>query len=480
MAKITRKDTTVALNVTDAIMAILKTWYKDGVENLLFRNSPVVKKIKKTRVEGKEQAFSALYSSGGAVGANYTKAKARAAVTSRNVEFKVTPGQLFSCYSMNQQEVQASLSKKGAYMKVAGNKMFAANESLRKMLAGAFYGNGYGLIGKFTTTSSVTWTNNTTQTITVQDSCAMKLAVGMGIDITSAVGTYASTVATVNVAAINGNAITFENKTGSSISLSATTTYYLCYEGSIDASNNALLPMGLGGWLPIVNKRTGDAWNKGDGTGYIEKNFFGVGRKVNVEALAGNFYEGQSGESSTPYKTVEELIRRCRRYGSQANMIVMNDGDWKTVADSTALTNAYVTNGLDKKVKQTKGTSALNFGFSTSWIENVYDDPYCPEGLFYVLDLDTIELWSYTNVDKFDNDGIAGNEPGKPEIPDVDGDEKHEMGLIFDDILNVQPGSGSDNGPDVLVSLSVYGSFVCLNPSVNGVGIFYNQTPLGV
>jgi hypothetical protein len=80
VAKITRKDTTVALNVSDAIKAILKTWYKDGVENLLFRNSPVVKKIKKTRVEGKEQAFSALYSSGGAVGANYTKAKARAAV----------------------------------------------------------------------------------------------------------------------------------------------------------------------------------------------------------------------------------------------------------------------------------------------------------------------------------------------------------------------------------------------------------------
>ena len=152
MAKIIEKDTTVALNVSDAIKAILKTWYKDGVENLLFRNSPVVKKIKKTRVEGKEQAFSALYSSGGAVGANYTtltytKAKARAAITSRNVEFKVTPGQLFSCYSMNQQEVQASLSKKGAYMKVAGNKMFAANESLRKMLAGAFYGNGHGLIG---------------------------------------------------------------------------------------------------------------------------------------------------------------------------------------------------------------------------------------------------------------------------------------------------------------------------------------------
>ena len=472
MAKITRKDTTVALNVNDAIKAILKTWYKDGVENLLFRNSPVVKKIKKTRVEGKEQAFSALYSSGGAVGANYTKAKARAAVTSRNVEFKVTPGQLFSCYSMNQQEVQASLSKKGAYMKVAGNKMFAANESLRKMLAGAFYGNGHGLVGSFTTTSAVTWANNATQTITVQGSCAIKLAVGMGIAFTSAVGTAASTVGIAEVTAINGNDVTFTNLSGSTISLSATTTYYLCYEGSTDSSNNPLLPVGLAGWLPYVAKRTTSAW-----TTYIGNTFFGVNRSVNVEALAGNFYTPANSE--TKDKTVEELIRRCRRYGSQADMIVMNDMDWKEVAQATSLTNAYVTNYGDKKVKQTKGTSNMMFGFSTSWIENVYDDPYCPEGLFYVLDLDTIELWTYTNVDKFENDGVADNEPGKPEIPDVDGDEKHEMGLIFDDILNVQPGSGSDNGPDVLVSLSVYGSFVVLNPSVNGVGIFYNQTPLG-
>lgn len=464
----------MALNVNDAIKAILKTWYKDGVENLLFRNSPVVKKIKKTRVEGKEQAFSALYSSGGAVGANFNKAKARASVTSRNVEFKVTPGQLFSCYSMNQQEVQASLSKKGAYMKVAGNKMFSANESLRKMMAGAFYGNGHGLIGSVATTDAVTWTANSKQTFTVQGSCAMKLAVGMGVVFTDDVGDESDSKGPVEVTAINGLSVTFKNTTAASISLSASTTYYICYEGSTDTSDNPLLPMGLMGWLPYKNGRTGDSW-----TSYIGTSFFGVNRSVNVEALAGNFYAGVSGEDK--FKTVEELIRRCRRYGSQANMIVMNDADWKAVAQSTSLTNAYVTNGLDKKVKQTKGTSVLNFAFSTSWIENVYDDPYCPEYLFYVLDMDTIEFWSYTNVEKFDNDGIAGNEPGKPEIPDVDGDEKHEMGLIFDDILNVQPGSGSDNGPDVLVTLSVYGSFVVLNPSVNGVGTFYDASihPIG-
>lgn len=472
MAKITVKDRPLALNVNDAIKAILKTWYKDGVENLLFRNSPVVKKIKKTRVEGKEQAFSALYSSGGAVGANFNKAKTRAGITSRNVEFKVTPGQLFSCYSMNQQEVQASLSKKGAYMKVAGNKMFSANESLRKMLAGCFYGNGHGLIGKVATTDAITWTASSNQTFALDGSTVMKLSVGMGVIFTATVGDESAGLGAVEVVSINGNSVTFKNTTTGSISLSASTTYYICYEGATDSNDNPLLPMGLAGWLPIVANRTGDTWSS-----YISTNFFNVNRSVNVEALAGNYYKPSASEEM--YKTVEELIRRCRRYGSQADMIVMNDADWKAVAQSTALTNAYVTNTGNKKINQTKGTSMLNFAFSTSWIENVYDDPYCPEGLFYVLDMSTIEFWTYTNVEKFDNDDIAGNEPGKPEIPDVDGDEKHQMGLIFDDILNVQPGAGSDNGPDVLVTLSVFGTFVVLNPSVNGVGVFYNQTPLG-
>ena len=156
----------------------MKIWYKDGVENLLFRESPVVKEIGKVRVEGKQQNFAAIYGAGGAVSGKFTQAKAKAAEVVKNAEFQVTPGQLFSCYSMNQQEVQASLSKKGAYMKVAGNKMFAANESLRKMLAGAFYGNGRGLIGKITTAADeASWAANATKTFTVADSCAIKLAV---------------------------------------------------------------------------------------------------------------------------------------------------------------------------------------------------------------------------------------------------------------------------------------------------------------
>ena len=41
------------------------------------------------------------------------------------------------------------------------------------------------------------------------------------------------------------------------------------------------------------------------------------------------------------------------------------------------------------------------------------------------------------------------------------------------DYINVQPGSGSDDGPDVLVTLQLFGSFVVLNPANCAVGLFY-------
>ena len=136
-----------AITADDAILNILKVYYKDGIQNLMFRNSPVVKEINKTRVEGKQQNFAAVYSRGGAVAGDFLVAEKKAAENVKNAEFKVTPGQLFSVFSYNAKEVQSSLSKKGAYMKIAGNKFFAANQAFRSTLAASLYGRGYGEIG---------------------------------------------------------------------------------------------------------------------------------------------------------------------------------------------------------------------------------------------------------------------------------------------------------------------------------------------
>ena len=69
----------MAISANASILAMLKVYYKkEGIQNLLFRNSPLLKKMNKERVEGKEQRFAAMYSRGGAAGGDFTAAKTQA------------------------------------------------------------------------------------------------------------------------------------------------------------------------------------------------------------------------------------------------------------------------------------------------------------------------------------------------------------------------------------------------------------------
>ena len=113
----------MAISTEAGILAMLKTFYaKEGLVNLLYRNDPLLKDIKKSRIEGKSANFSALFSRGGAVSANYLTAKRLATQTAQAKEFAVTPGQLFSACVFNNKELLASKSLKGAYINVASAK----------------------------------------------------------------------------------------------------------------------------------------------------------------------------------------------------------------------------------------------------------------------------------------------------------------------------------------------------------------------
>lgn len=457
----------MALNVSDAILAILKTWYKDGVENLLFRNSPVLKEIEKVKVEGKEQAFAALYGRGGAVAGDATVAETKAKENVRNAEFKVTPGQLFSMFAFNAKEVQASLSKRGAYMKVAGNKAFAAAEALRKSLAAAFYGRGYGEIGTITTTDAVSLVSGTPATITLSPDAILKIDVGSGIVFKTSIAAT-SAAAAANVTAIDGETVTIVPT--ASATLSASTTYVVALAGSMDASGNALLPMGIDGWLPVVNGRENTAW-----TNYIGTPFFNVTRSVNPEALAGNFVVGKSGEKK--YDTITRAMQKARRRGSLMDMIILNDQDWLDVANEIQSTNTYFTQTSTKAGRKANvGFNALSAGFSTNFIDVIYDDPYCPKGKFYVLDKSGIEFWLYTNAEIATSDGVAGNEPGKedPEAFNNKGNEDSPFKLLIDDVLTVVPGGLTTDGDSVRATYNLFGSFVVTDPASQAVGLFYN------
>lgn len=461
----------MAISTNDSIKALLKVYYKDGVENLMFRNSPLLRKLQKNRIEGKTYNFSAMYGRGGAVAGDFTKARNLAASVSKNVEFAVEPGQLFSVYTMNAKEVQASVTKRGAYMKVAGAKMFAASEGFRKTLAASLYGRGFGEL--CFAPDSVSFTQDTAADITLPMDAIMKIDVGSELVIKTSVAGDSTTIkATLTVNAITGTKV---NVTPSATYETAPTDV-ICLAGSMDASGAPLLPVGLGGWLPAVGSRTGINWQT-----YINSKFFNVERKAAPDRLAGAFY---AEASSTAKKTdaVEALLMQVRRQGSLADMIVMNDEDWLAMSAEIATSNTYFTQTSTKEKKQAAiGFDSFAASFSTNYVENIIDDPYCPKGEFFILDSTAVEFDTLTNTDKVD-DGVAGNNPGKPDpmSDENDGHEDDPYKLIIDDYINVQAGEADVNGPCSEVTLMLFGTFAVTNPSNCGHGLFYGANPVSI
>lgn len=461
----------MAVTTNDSIKALLKVYYKDGVENLMFRNSPVLKKLQKNRIEGKTYNFSAMYGRGGAVAGDFTKAKSLAASVSKNVEFAVEPGQVFSVYTMNAKEVQASVTRRGAYMKVAGAKMFAASEGFRKTLAAALYGRGFGEL--CFAPAAVSFTQDTAASITLPMDAILKIDVGSELVIkTSVAGDASSVKATLTVNSINGTSV---NVTPSATYETAATDV-ICLAGSMDASGNALLPVGLGGWLPAVAKRTGGTW-----TSYIGTKFFDVTRSAAPDRLAGAFY-AEASSTAKKADAVQALLMQVRRQGSLADIIVLNDEDWLAMSAEIATSNTYFTQTSTKEAKKASiGFGDFSASFSTNYIENIVDDPYCPKGEFFILDSTAVEFDTLTNTDKV-ADGVAGNEPGKPDpmSDENDGHENDPYRLIIDDYINVQAGTADVNGPCSEVTLMLFGTFAVTNPSNCGHGLFYGANPVSI
>ena len=437
------------------INTMLKTYYaKEGVENLLYRNDPLLKMIKKEQVEGKTANFTALYSKGGAVAANYIKMKNLSLNGLKAAEFAVTPGQLFSGCVFDAKEIAASKSMRGAYINIAQAKFFAATESFRKTLAVALYGTGYGEIYQLdgTETTTIGTSSSGSTTFTLPQYAVMSLDVGSSLDFCSALGTVSDTAV---VEKIDGTSVTVGKGTGVTLS----SGNYVCLSGCSNGTGKPLLPMGLAGWLPKSITSANDS-------------FFGVTRSTARDRLAGTYIQALAtdpvtGSAEAKYATIQRGILALRRMGSLCDMIVMNDEDYAAMAREIENKTTFQKVDGGKKGKATVGYSGFGFAVSTNWLDNVIDSPYCPKGTAYILSSDTVQLWTFSNTSKI-ADGIVDNEPGKPDVT-ADDPSALPYKLLVDNLISVQPGQESIDGPATLASLNFYGSFVITNPSVNGV-----------
>ncbi len=346
-------------------------------------------------------------------------------------------------------------------MKSAGLKMFASTEAFRRNVAAAFYGRGY---GELCYAPALALTANTSATVTLSSDAMYKVDENVSLVVKASV--ESNTV-------LDTMLITAVDMDNSQVTVTPTGTYtmtatdVICLANSMDSAGNPLMPMGLAGWLPTVGGRTGSAW-----TTYINTSFFNVNRSRNPTKYAGQFVQGTSGE--TVSDVIKRLIKKCRNGGSEADLIIMNPDDMITLDNEIATTSTFFTQTATKQKKNAVvGTSDFGAAFSTNYIDNIVDTPYCPAGKIYVLEKDMIENWSYTNVDTPFNNGIAGNNPGKqdPMTMDNNGKENEPYKLLIDDYVTVQPGVAGVDGPVTDVGIQYFGAFVCLNPVSCGVAL---------
>jgi hypothetical protein len=443
----------MAITNSAGLNAMLKTYYKkNGLQNTLLRADPFLKQIKFERVEGKQQNFAALFSTGGACSANFLVSKRNAAETAQAKEFQVTPGQLFSSCTFTPKEVLASKTLGGAYVKVAGTKMFASGVSFRNTLALALYGTGHGEI--FVTTKQITLAQGDKNEIELPNYAIAPLDINSTVEFKSSKSATAN-LAEVKVVKIGKGKITVSADAAATIPSGSV----ICLSGCTDSDGNPLLPVGLAGWLPTDDISTNDS-------------FFGVNRSVARERLAGVYVAGKSSEKK--YEVIENAILALRRMGSLCDKIVMNDEDFLALSrEIEAKTTFQKVNGGSAKQTAEIGYQGFGFSVSTNWLENVIDSPFVPKGRAYVLSSDTIELWGYTNNDKVINDGaVVGNEPGKANVDDSNDPSERAYQLLIDDMLTMSPGTDTRDGPAALATMQLYGSFVVTNPSVNGVVTF--------
>jgi hypothetical protein len=367
---------------TDAdLLTLYKEYYTDKkLQNLFERESPALKVIPKNRVEGKSYNYAMMHGHGGAVSGSYTVTKAAATTRAKIAQASVTPGRLFNAFSINMKEMLASESNRGAFENTVIALMFATLDQSRKHLAGSLYSEGYGELGYLTAQ-----TLSGASTMEVDNRASLLLDVGVQFQIVDdADDPSAAYVAggPYTVSAINGNTVTFTPVAAANFDSGS----IIELQGGRTSTGAPAMPVGLAGWIPFRDNRTGSDWNT-----YIGTSFFGVTRSSNVNRLAGSFYQRDSGNNETYYSAIENGLRLARRAAGNPKYIFINDEDWKQIRTELTSTQFQMVNSTPEKTSTNEvvsGLTKLQFAFSENSVQYVLDDPLCPKGKAWIVEVE--------------------------------------------------------------------------------------------
>jgi hypothetical protein len=459
---------------TDAnVLAVLKECYMEkDVHNTLFRNSPTLAKIGKFRASGKYYVVPMLYSRGGGVTGDFSGINSLVASRAKNTAAKVDYGQAFSGFAISPKEVNASDMDQGSFVSLVKEFFFASNEALRKTVGAAIFGSGFGEV------AIVTAVDAGRLIFTIKAWGAMGLDIGSSV--VFATGTQpngALRSATPNeVSAINDNGDgTVTVTVSAQYPATVAANDWVCISG-FRSGSSPLCFTGLRGWLPTVANRTGATW-----TSYIGTAFFGVDRSAYPSRLAGEFIlrDTVSNPNEKRSDAIIRGIRAVRRNGGKPDMIVVNDYDYAEIIKEIDAYKQYFQsiNGPAKgdKVELVRGVSSMMYAFSSTWVEYVVDDPYCPEGYAYVLESESLGMAMLSNPKVIEENIPATNEGGTPKIASQ-AEPPQMYAFNIEDYVATAPYDGTD-GQGTRVTTQLFAAFFIRNPAHCAVVKFDSTLP---
>ena len=453
------------------VLAILKEYYGvQDVEALVFRNSPVLKMLKKERIGGKYIPLPMAVYGSGAVSADYNQVTQQAANSYLGLSMQVQPGQLFASFVLDPKEYLASQGDRAAFLSVFALRAMLSMDDLRKTLASCLYHQGYlelGMVNAVDTTGYIY--------VDVDPSSAMAIDPGSYIQFAATPngafrgGTVATgpayIVSSVVQLGSGQTRITFTSAYGAGLGLAVND--WLLLKGGRDSNGAPNAPVGFGGWLPALYNRTGANW-----TSYIGTSFFGVVRSQAPDRLAGQYILRNVGANEAYTQALIRGIKQVRRGGGVPDLIVVNDDDFGGLMNEALANRAFYQTINDgnkgNKNEVMQGISQLSMSISTSWINMVIDDSYCPKNFAYILDTGSVKLFGLSSTSKiFDNGFMPDNEPGAPEASS-EGEPTTNFQFLVEDMYTTSP-IDLASGKGLRVDFQFYGNFAVVAPAHNCV-----------
>ncbi|AKU93377.1 hypothetical protein AKJ09_00041 [Labilithrix luteola] len=275
---------------------------------------------------------------------------------------------------------------KGAFVKAVISETEGAYSAIGQQIGSFLFSNGGGALGQLDGGTAAGGTSDVTTTnVTLKNpSDAIKFRPGQVLKLATTDGTSGAVKAgsvTLTAVDIFTGVLTASGNWSAGIGTAANTDY-LFADGDF-----GLAFQGIPAWLVANSKRAGNA---------LSTLFNGVDRSTDPVRLAGVAFSG----GGAPKK--ESLIQAgmmLHRLNGKPTHIIMNDLDFADIAKDLTTASRIVTETAYKNPQI--GFSAIEYVAPFGAVK-IMTDPFCPQGVAYILDIKTWKMPSMGSLPKVD------------------------------------------------------------------------------